>query len=164
MKTLLGAGIVAAGLIAASPAFAVDAAQTGADAKLTADAVWKAVGDFCGIGSWHPAVEKCELADKDGAKIRTLTLKGGAGTVVEKLVDWDDANMSYSYQILEPGPLPVANYMSTLSVKGTGAEGVAISWTGRFDASGASDADAQKAIEGVYRGGIDGILAKANGG
>ncbi len=43
--------------------------------------------------------------------------------------------------------------------------GSMLSWTGHFDAAGgATDADAQKAIEGVYRGGIDGIVAKASGG
>ncbi len=84
--------------------------------------------------------------------------------MVEKLLNWDDTAHSYSYAILEPGPLPVANYTSTLMVMDHGG-GSMLSWTGHFDAAGgASDADAQKAIEGVYRGGIDGIVAKANGG
>ena len=26
--------------------------------KLSADAVWSKIGDFCGISNWHPAVEK----------------------------------------------------------------------------------------------------------
>ena len=30
--------------------------------KLSADAVWSKIGDFCGISNWHPAVEKCELS------------------------------------------------------------------------------------------------------
>ena len=48
--------------------------------KLSADAVWSKIGDFCGISNWHPAVEKCELS-ADG-KTRTLSLNGG-GTIVE---------------------------------------------------------------------------------
>ena len=39
---------------------------------------WKAIGDFCGIANWHPAVAKCEPSTKDGATMRLLTLKDGA--------------------------------------------------------------------------------------
>ncbi len=60
-------------------------------------------------------MEKCEPGEKDGAKIRTLSLKGG-GTIVEKLVEWSDTDHKYTYTILE-SPLPVADYTSTLSVK-----------------------------------------------
>lgn len=115
------------------------------------DAVWQKVGDFCGIANWHPAVAKCDLsADK---KQRTLTLKGG-GTIVEKLVRWSDANHSYTYRIVS-GPLPVANYESTLRVSaGKSGNGSVISWSGHYDAKGASDADAKKAIDGVYDAGL----------
>jgi hypothetical protein len=80
--------------------------------SMSTDALWKKVGDFYGIAAWHPAIEKCVLS-ADG-KQRTLSLKGG-GTVVEALENWDDANRSYTYTILS-GPLPVANYHSTIGV------------------------------------------------
>ena len=54
-----------------------------ATSTATPEAAWKKIGDFCGIATWHPAVEKCVLSD-DGKK-RTLSLKGG-GTIVETLV------------------------------------------------------------------------------
>jgi hypothetical protein len=118
------------------------------------DAVWQKVGDFCGIANWHPAIEKCELsADK---KVRTLTLKGG-GTIVEKLVRWNDGNHSYTYSIVS-GPLPVANYESTLHVSpAKSGKGSVISWRGKYTAKGASDADAKKAIDGVYDAGLTGL-------
>lgn len=164
MHITRSAGLAAALTVAlATPALALDVAQTSVLGDKNAAAVWQTIGDFCGIGTWHPAVAKCELGAKDGAKIRTLTLQGNGGTVVEKLVNWDDNAHSYTYAILEPGPLPVANYTSTITVMDMGA-GSAISWTGHFDAAGAPDADSAKAIEGVYRGGLDGIVAKANGG
>ncbi len=84
--------------------------------------VWQTIGEFCGIGDWHPAIEKCVLSDKDGMKVRTLSLKGG-GTLKEEQVSRDDKVMSYTYTILE-GPLPVADYKSTLAVapEGTGSK------------------------------------------
>ena len=122
-----------------------------ASSKLSADAMWTKIGDFCGISKWHPAFEKCELS-ADG-KTRTLFLKGGGGTIVEALVKMDAAGKSYTYSILNSGPVPVANYTSTISVAADGA-GSVVTWTGKYDAKGAPDADVQKAIQGVYDGGL----------
>ena len=116
--------------------------------SLSPDALWKKVGDFCGIGSWHPAAEKCELS-ADG-KQRTISLKGG-GTIVEKLVKWDDAHRSYTYTIVS-SPLPVSHYRSTIRVL-SGAKGSVLRWTGRYKAKGASSADAKKVIDGIYEAG-----------
>ena len=136
----------------ALPASALESSIKGATAA-SADAAWTKIGDFCGIGKWHPAIEKCVLS-ADG-KMRTLSLKGG-GTIVEKLEKRDDASHSYTYSIVE-GPLPVANYMSTISVAKDGA-GSMITWSGKYDAKGASDADAKKTIDGIYQAGIDGLI------
>jgi hypothetical protein len=122
----------------------------------SADAVWKEVGDFCGIASWHPAVAKCELSH--GNKIRTLSLNGG-GTIVERLLKWDNKGRSYSYTIVS-SPLPVTSYFSTIKVV---PEGVVsqIVWTGKYKAKkGTSDADAQKTIDGIYKGGLETLAHK----
>jgi hypothetical protein len=84
-------------------------------------------------------------------KTRTLSLKGG-GTIVESLVKMDPAGRSYTYSIVS-GPLPVANYTSTISVAADGA-GSAVTWSGKYDAKGVPDADSQKAIQGVYDSGL----------
>ena len=118
------------------------------------EAVWKKIGDFCGIASWHPAVEKCVLSDS--GKMRTLSLKGG-GTIVETLVSRDDNAHNYTYQIVS-SPLPVSDYVSTIKVLPDGA-GSSIVWTGNYKAKGATDADAKKTIDGIYKAGVD-TLAK----
>jgi len=137
----------------AVPALAVDSTYLATSAA-SVDAVWAKIGDFCGIAKWHPAVEKCALS-ADGLT-RTLSLKGG-GTIVEKQVKRDEAGHSYTYAIVE-SPLPVANYVSSISVAASGA-GSVITWTGKYDAKGASDADAKKVIDGIYQAGAD-VLAK----
>ena len=129
-------------------AFALDSSVT-MTPSMTPDALWKKVGDFCGIASWHPAIEKCVLS-ADG-KQRTLSLKGG-GTVVEALENWDDAHRTYTYTILS-GPLPVANYHSTISVTAD-PKGSALKWMGTFDAKGAPDADVKKTFDGIYEAGL----------
>jgi hypothetical protein len=142
---------VAAGAALLMSGLAAHALDTSAKAssKLSADAMWAKIGDFCGISKWHPAIEKCELS-ADG-KTRTLSLKGG-GTVVEGLVKMDAAGRSYTYSIVS-APLPVANYTSTIAVSADGA-GSVVSWSGKYDAKGASDADAKNVIQGVYDAGV----------
>ena len=70
MSPLLAA---AAGLLFSGlSAYALDSAAS-APSALAPDAQWKKIGDFCGIGSWHPAVEKCELsADAFGYSNRSV--------------------------------------------------------------------------------------------
>jgi hypothetical protein len=122
---------------------------------LSVDALWEKVGDFCGIGKWHPAVEKCELSD-DGKK-RTLSLKGG-GTIVEDLVKWDPRHHSYRYTIVS-SPLPVSHYFSTIKVV-KDKDGSALEWSGHYRAKGASDAEAKKTIDGIYQAGVANLTAK----
>lgn len=140
-----------------APGYAIDVAKSLTVAAPPAK-VWQTVGDFCGIGDWHPAVEKCVPSEKDGLKVRTLSLKGG-GTLVEEQVSRDDKVMSYTYTILS-GPLPVADYKSTLSVAPEGS-GSKLNWTGTFNAKGAPDTVAQDAISGIYESGLKAIADKA---
>jgi Polyketide cyclase / dehydrase and lipid transport len=149
IRTVVAAG--AALLMSGLAAHAIDTSAK-ATSKLSADALWAKIGDFCGIAKWHPALEKCELS-ADG-KTRTLSLRGG-GTIVEALTKLDAAGKSYTYSIVS-GPLPVANYSSTITVSADGA-GSVVTWTGKYDAKGAPDADAQKAIQGVYDSGLRGL-------
>lgn len=139
-------------LISAGSAFALDSSVT-MTSSMSPDALWKKIGGFCGIASWHPAVEKCVLS-ADG-KQRTLSLKGG-GTIVESLVNLDNAARAYTYKIVS-SPLPVANYRSTISVS-PDPKGSSVKWVGAYDAKGASDAEAKKVIDGIYDAGEKGLV------
>ena len=144
IATISAAGMV---LMSTGAAFALDS-STAMTSSMSPDALWKKVGGFCGIGDWHPAIEKCVLS-ADG-KQRTLSLKGG-GTIVEALENLDDAVHAYTYTF-SPGPLPFANYHSTISVS-PDPKGSSLKWVGTYDAKGASDADAKKVIDGIYESG-----------
>ena len=149
--------ILAAIAMIACGSTAAQAAEVKAADDFTAapDKVWAAIGDFCGIGSWHPVVAKCELsADK---KTRTLTTQDGA-VLIETQESWDDAAMTYTYRIQE-SPLPVANYISTIRVVPAGA-GSRVEWSSTFDAKGATDAEAEKVISGIYLAGFGGLKSK----
>ena len=152
MSRIVTAAAMAVLAFSALPASAVESTYK-ADSSASVEASWKKVGDFCGIASWHPAIEKCVLSE--GGKMRTLSLKGG-GTIVERLVSRDYNAHSYTYEIVS-GPLPVADYVSTIKITGNGS-GSSIEWTGTYKAKGVSDPDAKKTIDGVYKGGVDALV------
>ncbi|MFC2252570.1 SRPBCC family protein [Labrys portucalensis] len=159
IATLVGAVAVLG--LACSPALA-EKNSNRVEGKGTPAQAWALIGDFCGIKTWHPAIDSCELSEKDGAKIRTLTTKDGA-KFVEKLVKWDDKDTSYTYAILE-SPLPIENYVSTLKVEEDDEPGkIAITWSSTFDPKGVSGDAARKAVADIYLAGLLQLKAKLKG-
>ncbi len=155
LRPLRPLAAVSALLLCGSTAFALESSVT-EPSTLAPAALWKKVGDFCGIAAWHPAIAGCKLTDS--GKRRILTLKDGGGVIVERLTRRDDARHAYSYKIVS-SPLPVAHYESTISV--TGAKeggGSQFKWTGKYLAKGTTSADAKKVIDGVYQAGADAIV------
>ncbi len=140
----------------AGTAFAAEVSKQ-LDVSASPDQAWAAVGEFCGIGDWHPAIEKCELSNQGADKIRTLSLKGG-GTIVEKLVKWEPKKHSYTYAIVS-SPLPVSDYISTISIKPEG-QGSRLVWKGKFTPVG-DEKKAKDTVAGIYTDGLAGIAKKA---
>lgn len=160
MRVFAAAAVTALLTFAAAPAFAIDL-KVEKTVPVQAAAVWTAIGDFCGLADWHPAIEKCVLSTHKNREVRTITVKGG-GTIVEKLGVRDAEAMAYTYGIMS-SPLPVSHYRAKLSVAPTkDGDGAVITWQGRFDpAKGKTRAEATDAIRGVYQAGLDGLAAQA---
>ena len=59
MRMLIAFAAGAALLAAAASAEAAVQSSVKANSTLSADAMWAKIGGFCGIGQWHPAIEKC---------------------------------------------------------------------------------------------------------
>ena len=135
--------------------------------KAAPDVVWAKIKDYGAMQDWHPAIDKT-VADKGSAvgSVRSLTLKGG-GTIVEELESYSDAERKFSYKMKDPGPVPVNNYSSTLSVKtGEGGSSV-VEWRGAFyrkfmnndPPPEQNDEAAVKAITGIYQLGLGNLKA-----
>ncbi len=131
-------------------------AKVSANTKLAVSAamVWEVIGNFNALPDWHPAVESSEKEEKDGATLRRLNLAGG-GTIIEKLEHIDDKERLYTYSIIS-GPLPVANYESTLRVRDDGS-GCTVEWSSEFDPTGEGEGDATAVIRQVYEAGFENL-------
>jgi hypothetical protein len=137
----------------------------------TPDAVWDRIKDFAAMHTWHPAVESTETtAGNEIDSVRTLHLKGG-GTIVEKLTRHSAAERRFGYKMTDPGPIPVTNYSSTLSVNpGDGGTSI-VEWRGAFyrgepnnnPPPEKNDEAAIAAITGVYKSGLDNLKKLVEG-
>ena len=145
---LMGAGATAASAASVTKSIDVAAAPS---------AVWAAIGPFCSIKDWHPAIGQC-TTDGKTPPTRTLVAKDGKATFVETETARDDKADSYSYKI-DSSPLPLTGYVSTISVAAK-AGGSTVTWTSTFTPAAGKDDAASGAVGGIYQGGLDAIKAK----
>ena len=135
--------------------------------------VWATIKDFDSLNTWHPAFAKDEIVkgtnNKVGA-VRQLTVKDGP-TFSERLLAFRSRSHSFKYMIIDPSPLPIQNYLSTISAK-SGPDGTTVvTWTGTFKRKNVSDnppdaesdAGVTKFITGVYRAGLDNLKKMIEG-
>ena len=119
------------------------------------DAAWALLSDFGNLGDWAPGVAGCVLEGSGVGAVRNLDM--GGMKIAEKLLSLDEASKTFSYSI-EEGPLPVQNYVATVTVSDAGAGKAKIGWGATFDNGPLNDEQAAgvaSGVEGSYRGMIE---------
>ncbi|MFD5062229.1 SRPBCC family protein [Streptomyces sp. NPDC058394] len=117
--------------------------------------VWQLIGGFDSLPDWLPYIP--ESTALEGGRVRRLANPDGEA-IVERLVDFNEAERHYSYAILE-APFPVVGYISTLRVHEVpGQKDVAeVQWSGRFTPQGTSEDEVVTLFTGIYRDGLDAL-------
>lgn len=87
--------------------------EVGVDVGADPDATWAMAGDPVGIRDWFAPVSDITV---DG-DLRTVTMGSGA-TLVERLVDRDDAARTYSY-VVQSGIPGLTSHRATIRVEET---------------------------------------------
>lgn len=116
------------------------------------DAVWAVVGDPAGAAQWIPSLESSRLE----GDVRHVVFTDG-NPARERIASHDDENRTYTYEYID-GPLPLAEYSSTIRVEQVGS-GSAISWDAKFTAAGDDAESLEKqlvtGIGEIYQGALD---------
>ncbi len=73
--------------------------------------------------------------DKLGDR-RTITLPDGGGALIERLEAIDAPNYQYSYRIIDPGPMPVSDYLGYLKITAQGEDSCVVRFTADFNEEG----------------------------
>ena len=121
-------------------------------------AVWAAIGPFCSISEWHPAIASCS-EDGKSPPTRTLKTRAGSMTFVELQTSRNETAHSYSYTFTS-APIPVTNYNSKLSVVGNGHRGSTVKWSSVYLPNPGMDQAAVNALTGIYESGLRSIKAR----
>lgn len=119
-----------------------------------ADDVWRILSNFKGIQVGGPVTAVSYTGEGVGME-RTITM--GGGEVVERLLEHDDVQRTFSYAIInDDSPLPFADYSARVNIADNGDGSCTVDWTGTFEARGVDEATAINTATGIYAGGIKG--------
>jgi hypothetical protein len=134
--------------------------------EATPDVVWSRIGNFADAG-WHPLVAATKADHgNDPGSVRVIELRDG-GHIVESLQSRSDAERLLTYELVEPGPIPVSNYRATVTVKGGTGQSSVVEWSAGFmradrsprPEAGKTDAAAAAAVTDLMRVGLEAIQA-----
>jgi hypothetical protein len=128
------------------------------DVDATPAAVWSAIGPFCAIKDWHPAIATC-TDDGKTPPTRTLVTKDGKATFVEPETARDDAKHLYSYTFVGQ-PLPVSQYEGTIKVLAKADGTSTVVWHGTYTPLAGKDKEVKDALTGIYESGLAAIKTK----
>jgi mxaD protein len=173
-KSLAGVALfvmAACGVALAAPPKPLSVTET-IEIKAPLAKVWDTIKDYDSLNKWHPGFAKDEIVkgtNNTPGAVRALTIKDGP-TFTEELLAFSEKNHSYKYRIIE-SPLPLQDYVATVSVK-EGKDGTTVvTWVGNFKRKNPadnppeaeSDAGAIKLIQGVYQGGLNNLKTMLEG-
>jgi mxaD protein len=132
------------------------------DVKASIWKVWDAVKDFDSLNKWHPMFSDDMIksgANGEIGSVRTMTVKDGP-SFDEELLSFDALEKKFSYRVIDPAPLPISDYVSTIEVV-EGKRGYAtILWRSSFrnNTEGKmKDEEVIGFIDGAYRAGLDNL-------
>lgn len=157
LYTALSAGALAASLGLPATAYA-GSLERQTDVAAPASAVWAAIGPFCAIKEWHPAIGVC-VTDGKNPPTRTLITKDGNASFVETEKARNDAKFLYSYNFVT-SPLPAPKYLATIRVVPKGANASTIVWHGDYTAEPGKDKDVAAALTNIYETGLAAVKAR----
>ena len=121
--------------------------------------VWKLIAGFNTLSDYHAAVPESRLAEGGAVRYVTISEDAGGGIVVERLMNFDEEEMSFSYKIigLIESPLPLHNYQAWVNLDPIDDKSSKLHWSSKFNAVGASKDEAEELIRIIYKGCYDGI-------
>jgi hypothetical protein len=125
--------------------------------KASADTVWDLVRDFGGIKKWNSGSVQDISVDGEGiGAVRTITLPGGL-SLQEELRAFDANERSFSYAIVGNSPMPVSDYLATLTIVPESSDSCRVEWGSTFEPGDFPEEQAISMVEGIYKSGIVGL-------
>ncbi len=122
-------------------------------------AVWNLIAGFGTLPDYHAAVPESRLSNGGAVRYLTISPEAGGGTVVERLVNYDDEAMTFSYRIIEliDSQMPFRDYLACVKLESTGENSCKLHWNSSLNVEGASKEEAEQLARAIYQGCYDGL-------
>lgn len=117
----------------------------------SAQELWDRIGDPAKLAEWHPYVERTNVLD--GGKRRVNTTADGS-QVSETILE--EAERHHVFRI-DDGPLPYADFVSTVRVRDEGDRGCIVEWTATLAPKGVSEDEAVEFTRQFFQAGLDAL-------
>ena len=114
------------------------------------------LADFGGIKKFMPEIESVEMRGEGVGAIRTVTIKGIPGGMLERLDALVDGRL-LSYSIINDTPLPMGHYHAVVELEDAPGGGTRVRWGSNWVAKGVDDATVRDMLVGLYERLIAGI-------
>jgi polyketide cyclase/dehydrase/lipid transport protein len=114
------------------------------------------LADFGGIKKFMPEIESVETRGEGVGSIRTVTIKGIPGGMMERLEALVDGRL-LSYSIINETPLPMEHYHAVVELDDAPGGGTRVRWGSHWVAKGVDDATVRDMLVGLYERLIAGI-------
>lgn len=125
-----------------------------------ASRVWDVVKDYDGLDVWHPVFSGADIksgTNNEVGAIRTLTIQDGP-SFDEELLEWDGMKRRFTYRVIDPAPLPLKNYSSTMTVMQLRPGVTNVTWRSQYENNSNGempDDDLIAFLNGVYQAGLE---------
>lgn len=119
--------------------------------------VWEYIRDFNGLPKWFPGVTDSHIeagvAVNQAGCVRNFGLDGGP-RIREQLVKLSDRDHLCRYKMIEC-PLPISNYLATVSLADSDKGGTEIEIASQFDCPSAQEKEMVGMLTGTYQGAFE---------
>jgi hypothetical protein len=123
-----------------------------------ADVLWREVGSFQGVGSWHPELAKVEGDGEQPGAIRVAETSTGQRRV-ERLQSVDPRRHSYRY-VMESSPMPVEDYVGEFQIRDEGDGSSTVIWSNDFQVTSGGVRPVARSIRDFLNAGIQNLKKK----
>ncbi len=121
-----------------------------------APAVWSIIREFTGIEKYVPAIAQSSVDGEGVGAFRTCVLQDGA-QMQERIVELNDENRTLQYAVVDPSPLPMKNYVSTMKVQNKGNGTCELIWSCTYEPNGAPVEAIEGLLTQVYNSAVPGL-------
>ncbi|MFG1931918.1 SRPBCC family protein [Mycobacterium sp. NPDC048908] len=129
--------------------------QVFADVYRSADSMWRDLGSFQGIRSWHPMVTTASGDGEEPGATRTLETEDGLRWE-ERLVERDPAQRVYRYEATV-SELPIADFHGEFRIRAGGQHRCTAIWSAHFTVTDGDEKTVSDAVRRFFRSGARAI-------